>query len=55
MDRQECLSYFGELAGEAACDGAGEAAGTWAGACDAAGDGCAGAGVDSGAVDCKTE
>ena len=50
-DRQECLSYFGELAGEAACDAAGEGAG----ASEAAGDGCAGAGVASGAVDCKTD
>jgi hypothetical protein len=51
-DRQECLSYLGELAGVAACDDAGEAAG----ATEAAGDACgAGAGVGSGAVDCKTE
>ena len=43
---------MGELAGEAACDGAGEAAG----AMEGAGDGCcAGTGVGSGAVDCKTE
>jgi hypothetical protein len=51
-NRQECLSYFGELAGDAACDAAGEAAG----AVGAAGDGsCAGTGVGSGPDDCNTE
>jgi hypothetical protein len=54
QDRQECLSYFGELAGDAACDAAGEAAGAVEGAVEAAGD-AAGTGVGSGAVDCKTD
>jgi hypothetical protein len=53
-DRQERLSYFGELAGDAACDAAGEAAGAVEGAVEAAGD-AAGTGVGSGAVDCKTD
>jgi hypothetical protein len=53
-------NYFGELAGEAACDAAGEdagaveVAGDAAGAVEATGD-AAGTGVASGAVDCKTE
>ncbi len=59
MHRKE-LSYFGEVAGEAACDAAGEpagaveAAGDAAGSVEAAGD-AAGTGVGSGAVDCNTE
>jgi hypothetical protein len=53
-DRQECLSYFGELAGDAAGEVACDAAGEAAGAVEAAGD-AAGTGVGSGAVDCKTD
>jgi len=47
-------AYFGEPAGDAACEAAGEVNGDAAGVTLAAGDAC-GVGVASGAFDCKTE
>src|SRR6266498_2354334 len=47
-------AYFGEPAGDAACEAAGGVNGDATGATLAAGDAC-GVGVASGAFDCKTE